>query len=101
MEEWSLNVGGVSSVVWNRHDRARGRHVVEVVVLADDVYPVSLVREDGGHDEQLPVVDPPVPSPGSASRDESPGSWHALTVSLFAVSAMILLAVVFPAETST
>ena len=39
-----------------------------------------------GQDAQLPVVAPPVPSPGSASAEESPGSWHALTVSLLAVS---------------
>ena len=39
-----------------------------------------------GQDAQLPVVAPPVPSPGSTSAAEFPGSWHALTVSLLAVS---------------
>jgi hypothetical protein len=39
-----------------------------------------------GQDAQLPVVAPPVPSPGSASNAEFPGSWHALTEALLAVS---------------
>ena len=100
LEEWSLNVGGVSSVVRTTIVR------VDVMLLRSSSWPTTYTqyRWSGrmvGHDEQLPVVDPPVPSPGSASCDESPGSWQALTVSLFAVSAMILLAVVFPAETST